>query len=270
MDTLLGPEISAPVAFTRESLEGLYNRYNRSRFIHPDPLEFVYHYPDAEDREVVGFIASALAYGRVAQILKSVRSILDKLGPAPASRIRRAREGTFAREFSGFKHRFTTGADLSRLLDGLKRALKRHGSLEGCFLSRFDPASPTVLPALCGFAEDLTGCDCATAGMLLPSPERGSACKRLNLFLRWMVRTDDVDPGVWKGVPASKLIVPLDTHMHRLARQMGLTQRSQADMRTALEITERFRTIAPMDPVRYDFALTRLGIRQALDRDGVL
>jgi uncharacterized protein (TIGR02757 family) len=106
--------------------------------------------------------------------------------------------------------------------------------------------------------------------MLLPSPGRGSACKRLNLFLRWMVRSDEVDTGVWQGVAASKLIVPLDTHMHRIAGQMGLTQRKQPDMRTALEITDRFRSIAPMDPVRYDFALTRLGIRQALDTNGDL
>ncbi|MHC1743269.1 MAG: TIGR02757 family protein [Syntrophobacteraceae bacterium] len=258
-----GPD--TPVTFTRGSLDRLYRQYNRKYFIHPDPLEFVYLYREAEDREVVGFVASALAYGRVAQILKSVRVVLDLLGPAPATRIRRVRPETLAREFSGFKHRFTTGADLCLLLENVKRALNRHGSLEACFLSKFDPASPTVLQALTGFAEELAGCGCGTTGMLLPAPERGSACKRLNLFLRWMVRSDEVDPGVWKGVPASKLIVPLDTHMHRISKQMGLTRRTQADMRTALEITDRFRSIAPGDPVRYDFALTRLGIRQTLD-----
>ncbi len=96
--------------------------------------------------------------------------------------------------------------------------------------------------------------------MLLPSPGKGSACKRLNLFLRWMVRSDDVDPGGWSGVDAGKLIVPLDTHMHRMGLEVGLTRRKQADMQAALEVTRAFRTIAPEDPVRYDFALTRLGI----------
>jgi uncharacterized protein (TIGR02757 family) len=258
-----------PVTFSRRSLDSLYAHYNRKRFIHPDPLEFVHRYPDPGDREVVAFVASALAYGRVAQILRSVQAILDILGSSPASYVRRSRRGTMARDFGGFKHRFTTGEDLVSLLENLKGALRRHGSLEACFLAKYDPASPTVLPALAGLAEELSACDC-TAGMLLPSPERGSACKRLNLFLRWMVRSDEVDLGVWTRVPASKLIIPLDTHMHRISRQLGLTRRNQADMRTALEITDRFRSIVPDDPVRYDFALTRLGIRQALDTNGDL
>jgi uncharacterized protein (TIGR02757 family) len=259
-----------PVAFSRISLDRLYFQYNKKRFIHPDPLEFVHHYHEPGDREVVGFIASALAYGRVAQILKSVQVILDRLGPDPASYVRHARRSTLDRDFGGFKHRFTTGEDLAWLLENLKRALKRYGSLQACFLSKYDPASPTVLPALAHFAEELSACDCPPNGMLLPSPERGSACKRLNLFLRWMVRSDEVDLGVWTGVPASKLIIPLDTHMHRISKQLGLTRRNQADMRTALEITDRFRSIVPADPVRYDFALTRLGIRQAIDTNGVL
>jgi uncharacterized protein (TIGR02757 family) len=259
-----------PVTFNRRSLENLYSHYNRKGFIHPDPLEFVHQYHEPGDREIVGFVASALAYGRVAQILKSVQLILDKLGSSPASYVRRARRRTMTRDFAGFKHRFTTGEDLAWLLENLKRALKRHGSLEACFLSNYDPASPTVLPALARFAEELSACDCPPNGMFLPSPERGSACKRLNLFLRWMVRSDEVDLGVWTRVPASKLIVPLDTHMHRISKQLGLTRRNQADMRTALEITDGFRSLAPADPVRYDFALTRLGIRQAIDTNGDL
>ena len=97
--------------------------------------------------------------------------------------------------------------------------------------------------------------------MFLPSPDGGSACKRLNLFLRWMVRKDNVDPGIWQSIPASHLIVPLDTHMHRIAKAMGLTSRKQADIQSAIEITGAFSFIRPADPVRYDFALTRLGIK---------
>ncbi len=259
-----------PVVFNRRSLEALYARYNRKAFIHPDPLEFVHRYADPADQEVVGFIAAALAYGRVAQILRSVGAVLDRLGPAPAVTLRRMPAGTLARVFAEFKHRFTTGRDLVLLLKSLQGVLRRYGSLEACFVSKLDPGSSTVLPALEAFAAELAGCGCQDVGMLLPSPGRGSACKRLHLFLRWMVRSDAVDPGVWKGVCPSKLIVPLDTHMHRIARQLGLTRRNQADLRAACEITEGFRSVAPMDPVRYDFALTRLGIRQALDRDGEL
>ncbi|MCD6487215.1 MAG: TIGR02757 family protein, partial [Syntrophobacterales bacterium] len=100
---------------------------------------------------------------------------------------------------------------------------------------------------------------------LLPSPAKGSACKRLNLFLRWMVRHDDVDPGGWDDISSSKLIIPLDTHMHRICLALGITKRKQADMKTALEITRSFQVMAPHDPVRYDFALTRLGIRKDTD-----
>lgn len=252
-----------PLAFSRGTLDTLYVRYNRKRFIHPDPLELVHRYADPREREIVGLIASALAYGRVGQILRSVQIVLLKLSPSPAQYLHRARRDTMIHDFEGFKHRFTTGSDLVALLDGLKRVLDRHGSLEACFLSRLDPASPTVLPALSGFSEELSGD--GRSGMLVPAPERGSACKRLNLFLRWMARSDEVDLGVWKNVPASKLIIPLDTHMHRISRQLGLTRSNRPDMRTAIEVTDRFRSVAPEDPVRYDFALTRLGIRGALD-----
>ena len=101
---------------------------------------------------------------------------------------------------------------------------------------------------------------------VLACPDKGSACKRLNLFLRWMVREDNVDPGGWNQVPASMLIIPLDTHMHRIGHSFQLTSRKQADMRTALEITKAFREMSPQDPVRYDFSLTRLGIRNDMRR----
>jgi uncharacterized protein (TIGR02757 family) len=123
----------------------------------------------------------------------------------------------------------------------------------------------TVLPALGEFAEELRSLGGLGDCHLLPRPERGSACKRLNLYLRWMVRQDQVDPGGWEGVSPARLVVPLDTHMRRLCAAMGFTRRSCAGMRAALEATARFREIAPEDPVRYDFALTRLGIRPDCD-----
>jgi uncharacterized protein (TIGR02757 family) len=132
------------------------------------------------------------------------------------------------------------------------------------------PGDRTTLPALEAFAAELNlPCGCQTT-YLVPSPAAGSACKRLNLYLRWVVRRDDVDPGGWEGIAPSKLVVPLDTHMFRICRSLGMTARNQADLKSALEITQAFRAIVPEDPVRYDFALTRLGIRSDADAEPFL
>lgn len=248
-----------------ERLEELYRRYNRREFVHPDPLEFLYRYDDPLERELVGLVASSLAYGRVAQILRSVGVVLARLGPSPRGFILGATRGELEDALAGFKHRFTTGTQLAGLLWGARGVILRHGSLGAFFSEIFDG---DMLAAQERFVDELL----SHSGLprpcyLLPSPACGSACKRLNLYLRWMVRRDEVDPGGWKGVPAASLIVPTDTHMHRIALALGLTKRRQADLRAALEITDAFREVAPEDPVRYDFALTRLGIRDDTDVD---
>jgi len=247
----------------KERLESLYSLYNRRCYVHPDPLEFLYDFHDPVDIEVVGFIAASLAYGNVKQILRSVSLVLSKMGPSPSAFLLGSPFHGIATAFADFKHRFTAGEDLARLLWGMRRTIERHGSLQKCFMSRLRRDDGTLIPALSAFVEDIfpEGCD-----FLIPAPGKGSACKRLNLFLRWMVRRDDVDPGGWDGVPPSKLVVPLDTHMHRIAMTLGLTRRKQADLRTAIEITEAFREVSPRDPVRYDFVLTRFGIRKDLDQ----
>ena len=242
------------------ALEELYSHYNRFEHIHPDPLEFVYHYDKKPDRELSAFIASALAYGRVRQILRSVRSVLDIMGPSPSSFLLENRPAGIRKQFRFFKHRFTTGEVLSNLLIAFRELTLEYGSLESCFLAGFSENDPNILPALTGLVKKLEQACGRTLPTFLPSPDGGSACKRLNLFLRWMVRSDNVDPGIWQGVPASHLIIPLDTHMHKIAAAMGLTSRKQADIRCAIEITEAFSAIRPDDPVRYDFALTRPGI----------
>lgn len=257
--------------FNRESLEDLYMKYNRKAFIHPDPLEFVHHYSDPVDREVAAWIASSLAYGRVQQILKSVAQILERMGPSPGGLLLLEDRRSLLTMFKNFKHRFTDGPEIAGFLGSIGDAIKRYGSLEACFLSGYRNDDPDILPALANFVEILQcGCSDSRGSMFLPAPLKGSACKRLHLFLRWMVRKDDVDLGVWKGVDRAKLIIPLDTHMFRIARGFHLTARKQADMRTALEITRAFRTVCPEDPVKYDFALTRLGIRERVDIRDVL
>lgn len=158
--------------------------------------------------------------------------------------------------FSRFKHRITTGRDMAELLVGIRAAVLRFGSLNECFLAGFNPRDRTVHSALTSFANALV---CKNPH-LIPDPEKGSACKRLNLYLRWMVRKDAVDPGGWHGIPRSRLIVPMDTHMTRIARELEFTRRKTADMKASLEVTGAFSKLAPRDPVKYDFALTRFGI----------
>jgi uncharacterized protein (TIGR02757 family) len=243
-----------------DTLEALYSRLNRREYVHPDPLEFLYKYDDPRDREVVGLVASSLAYGRVAQILASVERVLDRLGPRPARLIADASADELRASLAGFRHRFTTGDEVAAMLFGAGRLAREHGSLGGAFVSFMSPDDETVLPALGRFTCELSSRGDLGACHLVPDPARGSACKRLLLYLRWMVRRDAVDPGGWEGVPAAKLIVPLDTHMFRLCRAMGFITRRQANARAALEATAAFRAIMPDDPVRYDFALTRLGI----------
>jgi uncharacterized protein (TIGR02757 family) len=248
-------------AFCRETLDQIYALYNRREFIHPDPLEFLHHYDDSLDREIVGMVASALAYGRVHQILRSVSEVLQRMGESPSRFILEHSHAAIHKRFRDFRHRFTGGGQLAALLCGMKGLIQSHGSLRASFAMNCKLDDETILPALTAFVEELSEEARDELITLLPSPRKGSACKRLNLFLRWMVRSDDVDPGGWGGVGACKLIVPLDTHMHRIGLEAGLTRRKQADLRTALEVTQAFREIVPEDPVRYDFALTRLGIR---------
>jgi len=249
----------------KKTLEALYKKYNRREFVHPDPLEFLYKYDDSSDREIAGLVASSLAYGKVKQILKSVSFVLNKMKPSPAEFLRLTDEKDLPRTFRNFKHRWSTGKEIAAMLSGVKRVIELYGSLQDCFLEGLNGADKTVLPALIYFVKDLTGAAGGDCASLLPAPERGSACKRLNLFLRWMVRSDDVDPGVWTCVAPSKLIVPLDTHMHCICKEIGFTDRNQADMKTALEVTAAFRKFVPKDPAKYDFALTRLGIRDDTD-----
>jgi uncharacterized protein (TIGR02757 family) len=253
---------------SKGKLEALYHRYNQREFVQPDPLQFLYHYEGLCDREVAAFVASSLAYGRVAQILKSVSFVLERMVPSPSVFLKHACLERIGETFAGFRHRFTTAEKLCAMLVAIKEILERHGSLHVCFSAGLKDADQTILPALCAFTRELIGKATGRLDHLVPSPVGGSACKRLNLFLRWMVRRDAVDPGGWENVPQSKLIVPVDTHMHRICLRLGLTTRKQANMATALEITEGFRALAPDDPVRYDFSLTRLGIRRDAGEKG--
>ena len=253
-----------PRTTIKDGLEDLYRQYNNRGYVHPDPIEFLYRYEDIRDREIVGLIASSMAYGRVAQILKSVNFVLDAVGPSPYRFLKSATYGSIREPLKGFVHRFARGNHIAALLWGIKHVIVRYGSLYECFVSGMSSIDENLFSAMCSFANRITG-QGNGPGHLVACPEKGSACKRLNLYLRWMVRKDCVDPGGWDEIPSRKLIIPLDTHMHRISLALNLTTRKQADMRTALDITSGFKAISPDDPLKYDFALTRLGIRNDLD-----
>ncbi|MBN2061397.1 MAG: TIGR02757 family protein [Deltaproteobacteria bacterium] len=246
----------------KQELEKIYGFYNTRKWVHPDPLEFLYLYPDPRDMEIVGLIASSLAYGRVAQILKSVSSVLSHMGESPSEYLKKIHKRSLYAALGGFKHRFTNSENIVSMLLGIKNVIKKYGSLHSCFMEGMKANDVTIIPALSFLVKELRLSAESCPGCLLPFPGNGSACKKLNLFLRWMVRKDEVDPGCWEGISPSMLIVPLDTHMHRVSLKLGLTERKSGDIRTALEITEGFKKIAPEDPVKYDFALTRPGIRK--------
>jgi uncharacterized protein (TIGR02757 family) len=263
-----------------DELEAIYRQFNRRELASHDPIVFLYEYDDPDDREVAAVVASSLAYGRVAQILASVRTVLARLEPRPARFLHDSTDSRLLRVLAGFKHRFTTGQDLSSLLSAVRDVRRGCGSLRKCFLAgRSDAAAQeaadrlvaapgaatrdrrqTYLPELTHLCETLRAARGGHAKFLLPSPLGGSACKRLNLMLRWLIRHDEVDPGGWEGVESRGLLIPLDTHMRRMAQAMGATARKAADLKTVLEVTAAFRTVREDDPVRYDFALTRRGI----------
>jgi uncharacterized protein (TIGR02757 family) len=242
--------------------ERAYCRFHHPRYVPPDPLELVLPVREQPEREIVALVASSFALGRVGSIVAIVGSILGRLSAAAGGVLEGVTGLGFddlLKLFEGMVYRFFTATEIASFLSAAGTVIREYGSLEGCFAAGLDPGEATVLPALEKFSWTLRGHMPEPCGILVTDPAKG-ASKRLHLFLRWMVRRDAVDPGGWSAVPASKLIVPMDTHMLRISRLLGITNRKTADIRTALEVTETFRCIQPEDPVRYDFALTRYGI----------
>lgn len=240
----------------RAALEPLHRRFNRPEWIDPDPLAVLGDHINPPDRELAGLVASALAFGGVRQIMASARTALAPY-PSPHAGLLAAQPREIRRAAEGFRHRYVSGVELAALLLGARRALLEHGSLGGLFSGLARPEDPDYVPALTRFAGVLRAASGLEKNYLLPDPAGGSACKRWFLYLRWMVRRDAVDPGLWAGMDASKLVLPMDLHMHRICLRLGFTARRTADLRAALEATEGFRRVCPEDPVRYDFCLTR-------------
>ena len=246
----------------RQKLDTLYTAYNRKEFVDPDPLMFLYRYQKMRDREIAGLVAACLAYGRVEMILQAVNQVLIFLGPTPEDRLAHLNETDLCRGMAGFSYRFARQDHMVSLIVGIQRVLRQYGSLEACFMNGMTSDGPTVMPGLLYLVRHLD--PDGACGHLLADPAKSSACKRSHLFLRWMVRKDQVDPGGWDKIRPSQLLIPLDRHMFSAGKMLGFTRRKTPDRTACLEITDGFRQLNPEDPVRYDFCLTRFGIRRSL------
>jgi uncharacterized protein (TIGR02757 family) len=253
-------------------LEDLYRTFDHINSA-TDPIQIVRRYEAPEDREVVGFCASALAFGRVASVLQSIESLLAIMGSRPAAFVRSFEPARHRTDIDPLVHRWIRGRDLVALLLVLQRMLRESGSIERFFVAGDDSAAPDIGPALDAFSTRALQTDLRAAyGRMpkrpgvcyfFPRPSAGSACKRLNLFLRWMVRTDAIDLGVWTAVSPARLIIPLDTHVIRLGRCLRLTRYVSPGWKMAAEITSSLRALDQADPVRYDFSLCHVGMMNA-------
>jgi uncharacterized protein (TIGR02757 family) len=256
----------------KPALDGLYDGFNVADSA-TDPIQIVRRYGRDDDREIVGFIAAALAFGRVTSVLQSIERVLAVIGPEPAAYVRRFDPRRDAPSFAGIVHRWTRETDIVALLWLLRQMLDRSGSVEGFFLAGDEGTSDDVGEALDSFSTRAMALDLKAAygrvparpGVcyFFPRPSAGSGCKRLNLFLRWMVRRDALDLGVWRRVSPARLIVPLDTHVIRVGRCLRLTAYTSPGWRMARDITASLRRLDPHDPVRYDFSICHLGMMNA-------
>jgi uncharacterized protein (TIGR02757 family) len=249
----------------REPLERLYHGFDYGARIERDAIRFPLRYPDPRDREVVALLTACLAYGRVDLFGRELDKVLAAMGPAPAAFLAGfdpPRDGT---RFAAFRYRFNRPPDIVAFGVAARDVLARYGTLEKCFLSGDADSRGPIGPALERFARAFLEAD--VRGLfprgrlsrgyrhLFPLPSAGGPCKRLHLFLRWMVRRQPPDFGQWTSVSPARLLIPVDTHVENMSRAIGLTRRRSRTWRMAEEITARLAEIDPVDPVKYDFAL---------------
>jgi uncharacterized protein (TIGR02757 family) len=259
------------MAALKQRLDEQYAGFNTTSVT--DPIQIVRRYDRPEDREVAGFCAAALAFGRVQSVLHSIEGLFAVMGASPAAYVRGFEPVRDRRALDHLVHRWTRGIDLAALVWILRQMLDSHGSLEAYFVDGADPEAETVEAALDAFSRRACTLDRTAVygrtvrtpgvGYFFARPSSGGACKRLNLFLRWMVRKDAVDLGVWTKVRPAQLIVPLDTHVIRLGKCLRLTRYASPGWRMAADLTASLRALDPIDPVRYDFSLCHIGMMNA-------
>ena len=263
---------SRPSKLLRPGLDRLYAEFNAQDSV-ADPIWRVRRYARPDDREVVAFIAAALAFGRVQSVLNSIDGMLQVMGSSPAAFVRDFDPARDKHVFKHLVHRWTNGADFAALVWIIHEMIRRSGSIENFFVEGLAGDAVDVGAALQEFSTRALEIDVTPiygrrkpkpgVAYFFSRPSSGGACKRLNLFLRWMVREDQVDLGVWKKVRPGQLIVPLDTHVIRVGQCLQLTTLKSPGWRMAVDITAGLRAIDPLDPIRFDFSICHLGMMNA-------
>ncbi|MBA4374449.1 MAG: TIGR02757 family protein [Thermodesulfovibrio sp.] len=254
----------------RQTLDRFYRDYDfQTRLLH-DPIEFPHRYKDSLDIEIVGFISTCLAYGKVELFKAVLEQLFSKMGSSPHDFILSTGVAKQKKLFAGIKYRFNENEDILCLFYILKQILRQHESLYRLFRAHDHSGESTIESGLVGIMETaravntsaVYGKNLRPAGLqqFFSSPAQGSACKRANLFLRWMIRDRDIDFGIWKEIPKNRLVIPLDTHIARISRCLAFTARKTQDWSMAVEITEALKRFDPEDPLKYDFALCHHGI----------
>lgn len=247
----------------KEKLEQHYLAY-RQKFSSKDPVWILHRFEDEKDIEIAGLLTAAYAYGSVEQINRFINSLLETCSNKPYEFTINFQKRKDKKHIEGLKYRFNTSNDLAELLASLGSALREHGSLKQRFLKELTADDENVLSALSGFVSGLNSPSRHNRGKyyhyLLSDPANGSTCKRMNLFLRWMVRKDEIDTGIWSEVGSARLVMPVDTHIARISKKLKLVKRRAIDLKFAVELTEKLRSFDPADPVKYDFALCHIGI----------
>lgn len=248
----------------KSKLDFHYTNFDRTT-IAPDPLQFLHQYRAKEDIEIVGFISSIFAYGNVSQINLILSKIFSELGTSPYQKILGMNESEIKIFTNKIRYRFYTPQDVEELFLTLQKILSENFSLKNIFLERYKSSDKNIKTALSHFSEQILNYfPTKTRGIkfMFPNPNDGSTCKRMNLFLRWMVRRDELDFGLWNEIATSKLIIPVDTHIAKICKQLKLTKRNSVNWAMAEEITENLKKIDSDDPVKYDFALCHIGMRK--------
>ena len=259
------PSTPARAERLREPLERLYREFDYAARVERDAIRFPLRYVDPRDRELVALLTACLAYGRVDLFSSQLEGVLRVMGPSPARFVRDFDLSRHRDAFRDFIYRFNRPRDMVAFCVASREILARHGTLEQCFLAGDRDAGGHLGPALERFARTFLDADLDAVfpggrrsrgyRHLFPLPSTGGPCKRLHLFLRWMVRREPPDFGQWASVSQARLLMPVDTHVENMSRALGLTRRRSRNWRMAEEITAELARIDPSDPVKYDFAL---------------
>jgi uncharacterized protein (TIGR02757 family) len=244
-------------------LEQKQAEYNRPFFVAADPVAIPHEFSTMQDKEISGFFAAIFAWGNRTTILNKSRELMQLMDNAPHDFCRNHGDADL-KKLLGFRHRTFNATDLLYFIAFFKEHYSRHDSLETAFTQWMHPQDINVENALDGFYDYFFSLPHVPARTLkhIAAPKKKSACKRINMFLRWMVRSDNngVDFGIWKKIDPSQLVIPLDLHVARVARHFNLLHRTQADWLAAVELTNTMKTLDPSDPAKYDFALFGLGV----------